>query len=249
MLHGHPTRLRRFNDALGFPPLALWLPYGVYRRSHLRHHIDVRLTDPLDDPESFYWTQDLLASLSRPGRWLVGVQTTLLGRLLLGPGWSIGRFCYFQFAMLRRDEPGLRRIWARHAAGVAGVVAWLALCGFDALGYALVVYAATALLLIRSFAEHRAAFGVGERIALVENATLLGPLFLFNNLHAVHHAWPGVAWYRIPALYRRNRGRLIAANGGLVYDGYLDVARRYLLTPHDRLLHPLGRAPISEAMP
>lgn len=100
VLHLHPTRWRRVNEALALPPLALWLPYAIYRRSHLRHHVDARLTDPLDDPESFYWTPGLWAALSRPGQLLVAVQTTLLGRLLVGPGWSIGRFCYFQAQLL-----------------------------------------------------------------------------------------------------------------------------------------------------
>ena len=36
-------------------PLTLWLPYERYRHTHHVHHIDARLTDPLDDPESFYW--------------------------------------------------------------------------------------------------------------------------------------------------------------------------------------------------
>ena len=40
LLHGHPTRSRRLNDALGFAPLTLWLPYQIYRLSHLRHHRD-----------------------------------------------------------------------------------------------------------------------------------------------------------------------------------------------------------------
>ena len=245
VLHGHPTRRRRVNAAIGFPPLALWLPYEIYRRAHLRHHVDVRLTDPLDDPESYYWTPDLWAGLSRPGQWLVGAQTTLLGRLLIGPGWSVCRFFHFQIQQAWRGDAGVRGIWARHLAGVAVVLAWLwGVCGISPLLYfAAVVYPATALLLVRSFAEHRAAGGVPERIALVENAPVLGLLFLFNNLHAVHHAWPRVPWYRIPRLYRRHRAALIAANGGLLYDGYADVARRYLVSPHDSLLHPLGRAP------
>lgn len=249
ILHGHPTRSRRLNDALGFPPLALWLPYAIYRRSHLRHHVDVRLTDPMDDPESYYWTPQLWATLSRPGRVLVGVQTTLLGRLLVGPGWSICRFFYFQAQAIRRNEGLARRIWAHHVVGVAAVLAWVwALCGIPPLTYVLaVVYPATSLLLLRSFAEHRAAEGVPERIALVENAPVLGMLFLFNNLHVVHHAWPRVPWYRIPRLYRRTRAGLIAANGGLLYDGYADVARRYLLAPHDSLLHPHHRAASPEA--
>ena len=48
-------------------------------------------------------------------------------------------------------------------------------------------------------------------------------------------------------LVPENRERLIAANGGLVYDGYLDVARRYLLRPYHGPLHPLDRAPVMKA--
>jgi len=47
-------------------------------------------------------------------------------------------------------------------------------------------------------------------------------------------------WYRLPAFYRRNREALIARNGGLVYDSYFDVLRRYWARPHDRLLHPFS---------
>ena len=248
VLHGHPTRVRAINDALGFPPLSLWLPYTLYRTSHLRHHNDTRLTDPLDDPESYYWTPELWAALSRPGRWLVAAQTTFLGRLLLGPAWNIGRFYYFQIAALARGERAAWRVWLPHLAGVAVVLWWLCACGISPLLYAAgVVYPAVSLMLIRSFAEHRAAEGVRERIAIVEHTPLFGLLFLHNNLHAVHHAWPKAPWYAIPALYRRHRARLVAANGGLLYDGYLDVARRYLLTPHDAVLHPLGRAPADRA--
>ena len=78
------------------------------------------------------------------------------------------------------------------------------------------------LALLRSFAEHRAASDVFERTAIVENAPILGLLYLYNNLHAAHHERPTLPWYQIPAWYRENRERLIKANGGLVYDGYLD---------------------------
>ena len=39
---------------LGFAPLAVWFPYGVYRDSHLRHHDDPHLTRPEHDPESYF---------------------------------------------------------------------------------------------------------------------------------------------------------------------------------------------------
>ena len=51
ILHGHPTRWRRLNRLIGIVPLSLWLPYERYRQTHLVHHVDERLTDPLDDPE------------------------------------------------------------------------------------------------------------------------------------------------------------------------------------------------------
>ncbi len=38
--------------------------------------------------------------------------------------------------------------------------------------------------------------------------------------------------------FHRYRDALIEINGGLVYDGYLDVARRFLLKPHDAPRHP-----------
>lgn len=245
VLHGHPTRLRAVNDAIGFLPLSLWLPYHIYRVSHLRHHDDARLTDPLDDPESRYWLPEQWDLLSLWGRLLFMAQNTFLGRLLLGPAWIIGRFFYFQGRALARLHPGAWRVWWPHLLAAAGVLVWVAgVCGIDPAVYvAGVVYPAASLMLIRSFAEHRAAQGVRERTAIVENAPVLGLLFLHNNLHLVHHAWPEMSWWRIPGLYRQHRDRMLVANGGLVYDGYLDVARRFWLTPHDRVLHPLGRAP------
>ena len=50
-VHGHPTRWERANRLLAVVPLSLWLPYYHYWRLHRRHHNDVRLTDPLDDPD------------------------------------------------------------------------------------------------------------------------------------------------------------------------------------------------------
>src|SRR5258706_10998790 len=44
VIHGFPTRWRALNVALIYPPLWLFLPYGLYRDSHLRHHRDERLT-------------------------------------------------------------------------------------------------------------------------------------------------------------------------------------------------------------
>lgn len=244
-LHGHPTRSRLVNTALATPPFWLWLPFERYRQTHLTHHRDERLTDPLDDPESRYKCPDGWRALGPLGQRLVDAQTTLLGRLIIGPFWSIGVFWRQEALALLAGDRQRRAIWLRHALwvslllafviGVAGMPLWQYLLGF--------VYCGTSLALIRSFAEHKAEETVEKRTAIVERSPLFALLFLNNNLHLAHHKWPGVAWYRLPKLYREHREALLRENGGLVYDGYADVFRRFFLRRHDQPVHPLGRAP------
>jgi fatty acid desaturase len=103
-----------------------------------------------------------------------------------------------------------------------------------------------AILLIRSFGEHRARPGARERTAIVERSWILGPLFLFNNLHSVHHDEPTMPWYEYNKRYRARREEFLRENGGLVYRGYFEVARRYLFRPHDELTHPMGGIPLEK---
>lgn len=243
VIHGHPTRWRRLNTMIGLPPLSLWLPFEAYRQSHLAHHATEHLTDPAHDPEARY----LPAAASRFQRGAARVQATLLGRLTLGPFFEIGGFLLAEARRLRHGEPGRLRLWAGHGLAVALVVLWLvAVCGMRLDLYLLCfVYPGAALSLLRSYAEHRADLTPHHRVAVVERAPVLGLLFLNNNLHAAHHDRPGAPWHRLPAFYARERERLLTANGGLVYDGYAEVARRFLLTPHDKAVHPTaeGAAP------
>lgn len=245
IIHGHPTRWRRINRALGFVPLSLWIPFARYRAMHLTHHRDERLTDPLDDPESWYWTAEDWARLPGLHRALVGAQSTLAGRMLIGPGWCMGRFVASEAKAIAAGDRVLARIWLRHLAGCVVLIVWLwAVCGIAPWTYLLLfVYPGTALILVRSFAEHRAEEASAHRSAVVEGSPLLGLLFLNNNLHAAHHAHPTLPWYRLPAWYKANRSALIERNGGLVYDGYRDVFRRFFFVRHDHPTHPLGRAP------
>lgn len=214
----------------------MWLPYARYARLHLAHHATEHLTLPGRDPESRY----LAAASGRLGRAAAGATATLAGRLLLGPALEIAGFLAAEARALVRDEPGARRAWATHLVGVAAVLAWLLkVCHLD-LGQYLVefVYPGAALSLLRSFAEHRADPEPRRRIAIVERAPVFGLLFLNNNLHAVHHAFPGASWRRLPQLYANHRAELLTANGGLVYRGYAQVFRRFLLRPHDVVVHP-----------
>ena len=245
ILHGHPTRWHGLNRLFGMVPLSLWLPYERYRQNHLVHHVNDRLTDPLDDPESFYWTPEDWARMSALTRGSLRVQQTLAGRIIIGSFWQMGRFLRVEFRGVLRNEGGKRLIWLEHLVWCVPVVLWLKLvCGMPLWIYVLtMVIPGNGILLIRSFAEHRARPRVPERTAIVEGSWILGPLFLFNNLHAMHHEDPAMPWYEYNARYRRTRERLIAENGGLVYSTYFEVARRFLLRPHDALEHPMGRIP------
>ncbi|WBO23750.1 fatty acid desaturase [Sphingomonas abietis] len=237
-IHGHPTPWPRLNSLIGAVPLSLWLPYTCYRRDHLAHHATSETTDPREDPESHYllpatgWRETLRRAVAT-------VQAPLLGRLLLGPAIMIAGFLGAQAIRAWRTPSEAVRDWAPHMIGVALILTWLSICHLGVGLYLLAfVYPGSALTLLRSFAEHRAATAPGHRVAIVERAGPLSLLFLHNNLHAVHHAAPALPWYRIPAFYRRNRAAIVHANGGLVYRGYGDVARRYGLRAHDALIHP-----------
>jgi fatty acid desaturase len=172
------------------------------------------------------------------GQWLLGARNTLVGRLLLGPGWAMGGFWLAQMGRWRSF--GAWRIWLGHAAGVALVLGWVwGVCGIDPLIYvAFCVYPGTALILLRSLAEHRAAARPEDRTAVVERAGLLGLLYLHNNLHVLHHERPGLAWYRLPSQWRLLRQDILRERGGPVYRGYGDVARRFAVRPQHAGPHP-----------
>jgi len=246
IVHGHPTRWQSLNRLFAVVPLSLWLPYDRYRLNHRTHHIDERITDPLDDPESYYFTPEEWAHFTPLTRAVVRVQQTLAGRVTVGAFWSIGRFLHAEWRAVIENRDGVRAVWAEHLLWCVPVVLWVkVVCGMPVWVYFFTMaLPGTSITLIRSFAEHRARPPMRARIAIVEGSWILGPLYLFNNLHSAHHEAPQVAWYRLPARYRLNRDRLIAENGGLVYRTYFDVARRFLFRPHDSPVHPTGRVPV-----
>ncbi len=231
-IHGHPTRSAAVNAAIGAVPLALWLPYAVYRDSHVAHHRSPHITDPRHDPESRYVAGGGLR------RWAAGLQATLLGRLVFGPPLAVVALAASE-ARRWRERPGaVWRDWAPHLLGVVAIVAWLEATGFGTARYLLlVVYPALSLTLLRSFAEHRADLPGPSRAATVERGGLLGLLYLNNHLHTAHHDRPDLAWYRLPAHQRRHRARL-AAQAGPAHRSYGAIVRRYAWRRHDVLVHP-----------
>ena len=240
VLHGHPTRRPALNTALALAPLMLWLPFPLYRSRHLRHHATPHLTDPLDDTESFYVEAAHWQRLG-PGRRLVlRVNNTLAGRLLLGPALTVLAFWREEGARLLRGEPGCARIWAAHAVLTALLLAWvIGVCGIPLWAYVLFyVYPGTALILLRSYYEHRPAADPAQRTAVVEAGPLMTLLYLGNNFHALHHERPGIPWYELPRTYRAERDRVLAGNGGFLFAGYGDIVRRFLWREKDSPLHP-----------
>jgi len=247
LLHGHPTRWKGLNGLLARPSLWLWLPYGIYRDSHIVHHRTERLTCPLDDPESTYilaedWGQ-LGDATRRVHRW----RKTLLGRMLLGPAVATWRVAKHEAPLLLRGDARAWRQWAAHALATAPVLWWaLAVCDIPLWAYvAFFAYPGLALALVRSFAEHAPVRDQARATAVVEASWPLAFLFLNNNLHALHHERPAMAWFLLPAAYRAERTGILKRNGFLLYKGYRQIFARYLVRPIDQPVHPIYASPRS----
>jgi fatty acid desaturase len=244
LIHNHPTRKHWVNTAIGFAPLGLWLPYLRYRAMHLSHHRDHLLTDPVEDPESYYVTDFAWQRLGPIGRAVRRFLNTATGRIPFGPLVAVVGFLIKEAAALATGSPRHHRIWAVHVLGVVAVLLWVEeICGIAFWRYLLCfVYPGFALTALRSMAEHRAAPEAEHRTAVVEHAPIFGLLFLFNNLHVVHHRHPRLPWYAIPRYYRQNRDAIVRRNNGLVYHGYRDVLSRYLLREHHSPVIPQNPA-------
>ncbi|UUX50757.1 fatty acid desaturase [Nisaea acidiphila] len=237
-IHGHPTRVGWLNAALAGLPLMLWVPYGIYRDSHLKHHENEYLTDPIEDPESFYVTPGEWALYSTPRRVLHRVVNALAGRLLIGPAFVAGLFLCREALKVVRGRADLRA-WAMHAAGAGLLLSWVLLvCEMSLWTYLLCfAYPGTSLLLLRSFAEHHAAPEPEDRTAIVEAEPPFALLFLNNNLHVAHHDKPGVPWYRLPR-YEAVRRLNTARPSERIYRGYREIARHWLFRAKESPVHP-----------
>ena len=241
-LHGHPTRSAALNEALVYPPLGLLFPYRRFKTLHLRHHNDAALTDPYDDPESFYLAA---AEWQRLPAWIQTVldfNNTFLGRFTIGPLVMLAGFAASEIRLARNGDRQVLRAWMHHLAGILLVFTWTAaVCGIPVWLYAAIAYLGLALLTIRTFAEHRAHETPGGRTVIVEASPVFALLFLNNNLHYVHHKHPRVPWYDLPALYRARRAEFLADNGSYSFSGYGEMLRRYLLRTKSPVPHPFLR--------
>ena len=241
-LHGHPTRSAAINEALVYPPLGLLFPYRRFKTLHLRHHNDAALTDPYDDPESFYLAAADWQRLPSAIRRVLDFNNTFIGRCTIGPLVMLVGFVASEVRLMRRGDARVAGAWLHHLAGVALVLGWTGyVCGMPPGLYAAAAYIGLCILTVRTFAEHRAHESAAGRSVIVEASPVFGLLFLNNNLHYVHHQHPRVAWYDLPALYRARRAEFLAANDSYSFAGYGEVVRRYLLRPKSPVPHPFMR--------
>ncbi len=238
-LHGHPTRSAAINEALVFLPLGLLFPYRRFKALHLKHHSDSSLTDPYDDPESFYYALRDWQKLPGWMRKALDFNNTFLGRFTAGP---LVMFVGFAARDMQLMQDGDRRVmlaWAFHSLGIAAVLAWTwGVGGIPPALYLATAYLGLSILNVRTFAEHQAHEAPGGRTVIVEASPFFGLLFLNNNLHYVHHENPRVAWYDLPALYRSRRAEYLAANGSYAFSGYGEMLRKYLLRAKAPVPHP-----------
>ncbi|NUB46299.1 fatty acid desaturase [Fertoebacter nigrum] len=239
VLHGHPFRNARVNEALVFAALNLTVPYRRFRDTHLAHHHDPILTDPYDDPESNYCDPAVWARLPRMAQAVLRVNNTLLGRIVMGPLVGNALWLLQEARLLRADAPGVRLAWMLHMAGLALVGLWLAQASMPVWAYLLAAWVGHGLLKIRTFLEHRAHASHRARTVIIEDRGPLALLFLNNNFHAVHHMHPSVPWYRLPALYAARREHYQRRNEGYVYRSYAQIFAAYLWRAKDPVPHPL----------
>lgn len=240
VLHGHPFRNQTLSEALVFPGITVFVPYLRFKDLHLRHHFDPALTDPYDDPESNYLDPEVWGQLSGPWRAILRFNNTLFGRMLIGPALSLWALVALDLRLAARGDRRVLLAWALHLPGVALVAFWLAMVGtLPVWAYLLAAYLGWSLLKIRTYLEHRAHDAARARTVVIESRGPLSLLFLNNNFHVVHHMHPGVAWYRLPALYFANREHYLRRNDGYLYRNYAQIFASFLFRAKDPVPHPI----------
>jgi len=241
-LHGHPFRNQKLNDLLIAPPIGVLVPYLRFKSCHLTHHINENITDPYDDPESYYLDRTVWTSLPAWFRSLLVANNTLVGRMTLGPALATVGFIRSEFVRAKAGDRAIPTIWLRHVLAV-GLLFWLVSANgsLPPLAYFTAAYFGMGLLMVRSFLEHQAVEKTNQRSVIIETRGPLSLLFLNNNFHSVHHAYPSLAWYRIPAFFRENRERFLRMNGGYRYESYWEVFRRFGFLPKEPVAWPIER--------
>jgi fatty acid desaturase len=238
-LHGHPFRAKWVNDGMAMLSLGLFIPYIRFRDTHLAHHIDERLTDPYDDPETNFCDPAVWDKMPKWQHVLMNANNTLMGRMLIGPVISQLSFMRGDWQAMRAGAREVTVAWALHLVSCVIVVGIVVASDLSIWAYLVSCYFAMSILKIRTFLEHRAHNDAIARTVIIDDAGPLAFLFLNNNLHAVHHMHPQVAWYDLPQLYRQNAQSYDGFNEGYNYASYAQIFKTYFVKAKDPVPHPL----------
>jgi beta-carotene hydroxylase len=181
--HRSLSRVRWINDGFGWiATLVLWGPFDAIRRNHLHHH--AHTNDPEQDPDFWVAGETWLSTGFR-------CLTTLQAHY----------WCYL--TKLRRQDTAYARcltvlalilaahVWAWTAGRLADILLYWTLPA--QLGVA-------GLALTFDYWPHRPHTARGR---LKDTANILpvwmDPFFWCQNLHAIHHLYPTLPWYRYRA--------------------------------------------------
>ncbi|HGM5488462.1 TPA: fatty acid desaturase [Serratia fonticola] len=239
LIHGHPTRWPRLNQLFGMLPLAVWYPYGLYRDSHIKHHQDDHLTQPAEDPESYYFSQAQWQRFPVVLPLLAKVRNTLIGRVILGPALDITTTLFDALKAILAGDWRTLTMWLVHVTLLLALLAWLQTQGISVAFYLLAVsYPALGLTKIRSFYEHRAVEAPQARSIINEAAWPWRLLFLNLNYHLVHHDLPGLPWYGLRKVYLAEQEAYQQRSQGFVVQGYGNWFIDHAVTPITVEVHP-----------
>ena len=240
-IHGHPFQNTTLNALLVAPALTLILPYARFKDTHLDHHLDSRLTDPYDDPESNYIDPGDWGKMSWLERTIRTANNTLAGRLVIGP--VLGTACFLRADWrTRHTDARVIKGWAWHLPALIPVLIWLAtIATIPFWAYLVATYIGLSLLRIRTFLEHQAHELARGRTVIIDDQGPLAFLFLNNNYHVLHHTHPRTPWYKLPSMFRQNPDRYLKQNDGYFYRSYAEVFAKHFFRRKDQVPHPLWR--------
>lgn len=231
-IHGHPTKSPFWNAVIAGAPLNFWVPYGIYRYTHLIHHNNENLTDPLRDTEAYYVTPEDWEKMGTLHRKFRIFYNTFPGRMITGPAYAMYSFLSSEIRMLWRGDTRHLGHWVTHLATCLPVALWLVYNQIPFWQYfVLAIYPGHSLSMLRSFIEHRDAEDPAARTCVVESNKFFSLLFLYNNVHSVHHEKPSMPWYEIPKAFKEDREGILERNGGYYFKGYGDVLRAFWRKP------------------
>lgn len=239
-IHGHPTKSVLINSLLGCFPLGLLNPYFLYRSSHIEHHETNELTNPINDPESFYVTESMWNSSNKFKKQLLKFHNTLSGRLLIGPFLNAYYLVKSEIVLIANRNFKNLKAWLMHLPLVGLLLYWvIGVCHIEIWQYLLCfVYSGLSLTLLRSFNEHRLGANNQERSAIVEAALPFQLLYLNNNYHYVHHNKPGLPWYKVKGYYELHKNDILEANGNFRFKGYSEIFKKFLLKSKGSPVYP-----------